>query len=101
MELPGRVAAVVVTVNVLVPEPPEIFAGLKTAVAPAGSPDIDNATGPENPPKGEIVTVDVVLDAAFKEANAEAAIPKSDVTTSVTGGAEFTKLLPVPMKLSI
>ena len=64
VELAPGVAAVVFTVMVVVPAPPATVAGLKLAVAPAGSPLTLGVRVPVNPFTAAIVTVYVVLPPA-------------------------------------
>jgi hypothetical protein len=59
-ELPAGVEAPAVIVSVVVPLP-VMLAGLKLAVAPAGSPVTDNATAPLNPFVPLIVICEVAL----------------------------------------
>jgi len=51
------VLEIVVTVMVLLPEPPLIAVGLNVAVAPAGRPLAPKPTLPVKPPDGVAVTV--------------------------------------------
>lgn len=57
LKVPAVVEAVVVTVIVLVPDPPVMGAGLKLAVAPVGRPLAARLTVPVKPFKAVTVTV--------------------------------------------
>ncbi len=57
VEFAPGVAAVVVTVMVVVPAPPLMVAGLKVAAAPAGKPLALGVTVPANPFTAATVTV--------------------------------------------
>jgi hypothetical protein len=94
---------VVVTVSVLVPDPPVIVLGLKLPLAPVGRPVTVRATLPVNPFEGATVMVEVAFDAAFTAAIEDEDNVKSaaGVTTSVTGAAYSTSPVPVPLKFRV
>jgi hypothetical protein len=93
-ELPPSVAAVVVTVSVLVPDP-EMDVGLNVAVAPLGSPVTASAVDPGSVPVAVTVTVTVPLPPAFIVGLPEAEIVS--VPTCSAADADRTALPLVPL----
>ena len=55
--VPVGVFGLVVMLSVLLPDPPEIEAGLNVALAPTGSPLALRLTAAEKPPDGVTVTL--------------------------------------------
>jgi hypothetical protein len=92
--VPPSVAPVVVTVNVLVPEPVS-WVGLKPAVAPPGRPLALRLTAPLNPPVAVTVMVEVVLDPALIVGGVVAEIEKSTLFT--TSEATVVWICPVSL----